>query len=55
MPRKMIKLSREHKKLVGTSAIQAYYVLKQGLDFPSQAKRDNSYTVSYSFERKTKL
>ena len=54
MPRKMIKLSREHKKLVGTPAIQAYHVLKLGLIFLSQAKRDNSYTVSCSFVRRTK-
>ena len=34
MQRKIIKLSREHKKLVGTFAIKAYQVLKQGLVFP---------------------
>ena len=38
MPRKMIKLSREHKKLMGTSAIQEYHVLKQGLNFPIPSK-----------------
>ena len=43
MPRKMIKLSREHKKLVGTPGIQAYHALKHGLDFTFPAKRDNSY------------
>ena len=45
MPRKMIKLSREHKKLVGTSAIQAYHVLKQGVNFPNSEQREITLTA----------
>ena len=45
VPRKMIKLSREHKKLVGTSAIQAYHVLKHVLDFPNSEQREITLTA----------